>query len=138
MWGFMIERLSERLLLVTAMLLSGVSILLMLPVHAGGPALALAALFGLAARGEGTLANTVLAQYYGRESFGRIAGLVSPFHMAALGAGPLIASLSFDVAGSYTAAFSFFVAGYLIAASLLWLMQPPRLPARLQHIQDQR
>ncbi len=89
MWGFLIERMSERLLLVVAMLLSCFSILLMLPIQAGGPALALAAVFGLAARGEGTLANTVLAQYYGRESFGRIAGLLSPFHMAALGGRPV-------------------------------------------------
>lgn len=132
MWGFLIERLPERLLLVAAMLLSGVSLLLMLPVQAAAPALALAALFGLAGRGEGTLVNTVLAQYYGRQSFGRIAGLVSPFNMAALGAGPLLASISFDLAGSYTIAFWFFIGGYLIAAFLLWLLRQPKLPPRLQ------
>jgi MFS transporter, OFA family, oxalate/formate antiporter len=136
MWGFLIERLPERLLLVTAMLLSGISLMLMLPVQAAGPALALAALFGLAGRGEGTLVNTVLAQYYGRQSFGRIAGLVSPFNMAALGAGPLLASISFDLAGSYTAAFWFFIGSYLVAAFLLWLLKQPKLPARLQEEAD--
>ena len=54
--------------------------------------------------------------------------MVSPFNMAALGLGPLIASLSFDVAGSYTIAFAFFSASYLVSASLLWFMRPPVRP----------
>jgi MFS family permease len=127
-WGFLIERIPERLLLVAAMLLSGTALVLTLPVENAAPALTLAALYGLAGRGEGTLVNTVLAQYFGRASFGRIAGMISPFNMAALGLGPLIASLSFDVAGSYTIAFAGFSASYLVSASLLWFMRPPVRP----------
>ena len=124
-WGFLIERISERLLLVSAMLLSGTSLVLTLPVQTPAPALTLAALYGLAGRGEGTLVNTVLAQFYGRASFGRIAGMVSPFNMIALGVGALLASLSFDLAGSYTIAFAAFSASYLVSASLLWFMRAP-------------
>jgi MFS family permease len=128
-WGFLIERIPERLLLVAAMLLSGTTLVLTLPVESTLPALTLAALYGLAGRGEGTLVNTVLAQYFGRASFGRIAGMVSPFNMVALGLGPLIASLTFDVSGSYTIAFAGFSASYLVSASLLWCMRPPVRPA---------
>ena len=127
-WGFLIERVSERLLLVSAMLLSGASLVLTLPVQTPGPALTLAAVYGLAGRGEGTLVNTVLAQFFGRASFGRIAGLVSPFNMIALGLGPLLASLSFDLAGSYTIAFAAFSGSYLLSATLLWLMRTPQHP----------
>lgn len=125
-WGFLIERMSEKTLLIGAMLLAGVSLVLTLPVQSAAPALVLAALFGLAGRGEGTLVNTVLAQYYGRESYGRILGLLSPFNMAALGLGPLVSSLSFDLAGSYTIAFALFSAGYMVAAVLLALIKTPR------------
>ena len=125
LWGFLIERMSEKVLLIAAMILSGLSLLLMLPVEAAPSALVLAALFGLAGRGEGTLIQTVLAQYYGRESFGRISGLVSPFNMAALGLGPLVASLSFDLAGSYTLAFALFSGGYLCGAGLLTMVRAP-------------
>jgi OFA family oxalate/formate antiporter-like MFS transporter len=127
-WGFLVERVSERLLLAVAMIISGLSLLLTLPVQAAAPALAVAALYGLAARGEGTLVNTVIAQYYGRESYGRIAGMVSPFNMAALGLGPLLASISFDVTGSYTAAFGLFSTTYLSSAALLWLARKPSRP----------
>ena len=127
-WGFLIERISERLLLVAAMVLSGISLLLTLPVQAALPALAVAAVFGTAGRGEGTLVNTVLASYYGRESYGRIAGFVSPFNMAALGLGPLLASLSFDLAGSYDLAFGLFSSSYIASALLLWLVRKPVRP----------
>jgi MFS transporter, OFA family, oxalate/formate antiporter len=127
-WGFLVERMSERLLLVAAMVLSGIALLLTLPVQAAAPALAVAAVYGLAGRGEGTLVNTVLAQYYGRESYGRIAGFVSPFNMAALGIGPLLASLSFDLAGSYNLAFAVFSSTYIASAVLLWLVRKPSRP----------
>ena len=137
-WGFLIERMPERLLLAGAMLLSGFTLLFMIPVETAAPGLVLAALFGLAARGEGALVNTVLAQYFGRASFGRIAGFASPINMAALGVGPLVASISFDVAGSYTSAFAIFTVGYLLAAALLWLMRPPRPPAHLRSVLESR
>lgn len=129
-WGFLVERMSERLLLAAAMILSGASLVLMLPVQSAALALVVAGLYGLAARGEGTLVNTVLAQYYGRESYGRISGLVSPFNFVALGLGPLIASVSFDATGSYTTAFGLFSGTYIASAFLLWLARKPSRPDR--------
>ncbi len=64
-----------------------------------------AALFGLSARGEATLINIILAQYYGRSSYGAISGFVLPFHMVGLGFGPLISSVSFDFTGSLSSTF---------------------------------
>jgi MFS family permease len=127
-WGFLVERFSERVLLAIAMILSGLTLLSMLPVQAAAPGLAVAGLYGLAARGEGTLVNTVLAHYYGRESYGRIAGFVSPFNAVALGLGPLIASVSFDASGSYGGVFGVFSATYIASALLLWLARRPQKP----------
>jgi MFS family permease len=124
-WGFLVERMSERPLLVAAMVLSGLSLLFMLPTHSPLPALVLAALFGFAGRGEGTLVTTVLAQYFGRASFGRIMGSMAPFNMAALGLGPLVASIAFDLVGSYTSVFAVFSCAYLAAALLLSLVRAP-------------
>jgi MFS family permease len=129
-WGFLIERLPEKGLLIGASAISGVSLLFMLPTDAVAPALVLAATFGLAGRGEGPLMSSILAQYYGRDSYGRILGMLSPFNMAALGLGPLVASLSFDFAGSYTIAFALFGAAYVLGAALLMLVRTPQLPPR--------
>ena len=129
-WGFLVERFSERLLLTFAMVLSGFCMWAMLP-NVGAPAaLTVAALYGLIARGEGTLVNMVLAQYYGRESYGRIAGVTSPFNMAALGLGPLCASLSYDLTGAYTIVYGTFGFTYMVSAVLLWMARRPPRPAR--------
>jgi MFS family permease len=131
-WGFLVERMSERLLLACAMVLSGFCMWAMLPTVGAPAALTVAALYGLIARGEGTLVNMVLAQYYGRESYGRIAGVTSPFNMAALGLGPLAASLSYDLTGAYTTVYAVFGFTYLISAVLLWLARKPEQPVRLE------
>jgi len=128
-WGFLVERMSERLLLAAAMVLSSLSLGLMLPVQHAAPAIAVAAVYGMAARGEGTLVNTILAQYYGRDSYGRIAGVVSPFNSLALGIGPLLASICFDLSGSYTIAFALFSGTYLFSAFILVLARKPARPA---------
>jgi hypothetical protein len=72
----------------------------------------------------------VLAQYYGRESYGRIAGVTSPFNMAALGLGPLCASLSYDLTGAYTIVYGTFGFTYMVSAVLLWMARRPARPAR--------
>ena len=128
-WGFLVERMSERLLLAAAMVLSSLSLGLMLPVQHAAPAIAVAAVYGMAARGEGTLVNTILAQYYGRDSYGRIAGVVSPFNSLALGIGSLLASICFDLSGSYTIAFAIFSGTYLFSAFILVLARKPARPA---------
>jgi sugar phosphate permease len=129
-WGFLVERMSERLLLVAATTTAGVTLLVMVLVETPPPALLAAAIYGTAARGEGALVNTMLANYYGRGSYGRIVGFVSPFNSVALGVGPLIASLSFDATGSYDGVFVIFGLISIGAAFFLWLARKPeRQPA---------
>jgi sugar phosphate permease len=124
-WGFLVERMSERLLLVAAMTTAGVTLLIMVVVQTAPPALVAAAIYGTAARGEGALVNTMLANYYGRGSYGRIVGFVSPFNSIALGIGPLIASLSFDTTGSYDGVFALFGVITIGAVFLLWFARKP-------------
>ncbi len=86
-----------------------------------------AVIFGLTSRGEGTLINIILAQYYGRNSFGAISGFVNPFNMLGLGFGPLAASIAFDLTGSYRAVLNVFAAISLLSALLLWIARRPEL-----------
>lgn len=130
-WGFLSERLPERLLASAVMVLTAATILYLQSVRTTGGAFIFAVLFGLAARGEGTLVNIILAQYYGRSSYGTISGFFYPFQMLGLGFGPLISSVSFDLTGSYRAVFTVFIAASFIAAVLLWLAKKPTPPIRI-------
>jgi MFS family permease len=129
-WGFLSEKLPERLLASAVMILTAVSILVLQSVKTNTGAIIFAILFGLTSRGEGTLVNIILAQYFGRSSYGAISGFVFPFNMLGLGIGPLVSSVSFDLTGSYYAVFKVFVVGSILSAILLWLAKKPALPAR--------
>lgn len=130
-WGFLSERISERLLASAVMLLTAASILYLQTVTAAPGAIVFAALFGCTSRGEGMLVNIILAQYYGRNSYGSIGGFVIPFNMIGLGTGPLISSVVFDYTGSYEMIFSVFIALAVVSAVLLWLAKKPALPSRI-------
>jgi len=129
-WGFLSERISERILAATVMALTGSAILYLLSVRTNTGTFIFAVFFGLAVRGEGALFNLIQAQYYGRDSFGAISGLVSPFHMLGLGFGPMISSVSFDLTGSYHAVFSVYVVVAMITAVLMLQAKKPQRPVR--------
>ncbi len=127
-WGFLSERLSERFLASAVMVLTALTVLYLQSVRTTTGAFIFAAIFGLTSRGEGTLVNIILAQYYGRSSYGAINGFVLPFHNIGLGLGPLISSVSFDLTGSYQTLFSTFMGTSMVAAILFWLAKKPALP----------
>jgi sugar phosphate permease len=124
-WGFLTERLPERLMAATVMIISAGAILFLHFVRTAVGAYAFAVIFGLSSRGEGLLVNIILAQYYGRSSFGTINGFVFPFSMIGLGFGPMISAFSFDLTGSYNTGFNIFIVASLIAATLLWIAKKP-------------
>jgi MFS family permease len=131
LWGILTEHVSERACLVAAMLIAAGAILFLFFVRTPSTALLFSTVFGLAARGEGSLVMIVLAQYYGRDSYGTISGIVAPFQMAGLGLGPLITALSYDLTGSYASVFVFLMGSFLVSALAMSLARKPRAPARL-------
>jgi OFA family oxalate/formate antiporter-like MFS transporter len=135
-WGFLSERMSERLLASAVMILTAATVLYLQAVTTPSGAFIFAVFFGLTSRGEGTLVNIILAQYYGRNSYGAISGFVNPFYMIGLGAGPLISSLMFDHTGSYQSIFTIFIALSLVSAMLLWLAKKPILSVKISSRQS--
>jgi len=136
LWGFLSERFPERYLAAGVMVLTAGAVLFLQAVKSPAGAFIFAIFWGLTSRGEGTLVNIILAQYYGRGSYGTISGFVFPFNRLGLGFGPLISSVSFDLTGSYTMVFNFFIAVSLLTALLLWLAKKPALPARAKLPED--
>ena len=63
-------------------------------------ALVFALAWGIFSGAVGTMENMMLAQYYGRDSYGSLLGLFSLFHTAALGLGPTMASVLHGLFGA--------------------------------------
>ena len=68
----------------------------------------------------------IWAKYFGRVHIGAVRGVGVPFTIVFGAAGPILAGLYFDVAGSYAGVFGFFVVAYLIGAlAILVSREPP-------------
>lgn len=129
-WGLASERVSERKMSVGAMIFGALVILAFGFVHSVPAAITCAVLFGVASRGEVTLINVTLAHYFGRSSYGTINGIVLPFQQTGLGLGPIVASIIFDLTGSYHAGFYLFAGCFFFSACCFFLARRPRLPDR--------
>ena len=70
------------------------------------------------------------ADYYGRAIIGTLTGFSQLANVAIAGGAPLVASVLFDVTGSYVPAFLFFVA-VCVGASLAFMLSKP--PAHSSH-----
>ncbi|MCX6022185.1 MAG: MFS transporter [Chloroflexi bacterium] len=130
LWGYLTERVSERTCGVLAMTMAVGAIVLLLFVRDFPAALLFAVVFGIAARGESSLVNMILAQYFGRESYGAISGFVTPFQMVGLGLGPTVASVGYDLFGSYVPVFIAFMGCFILSGTALFLAKKPEPPRR--------
>ena len=88
-------------------------------------ALVFALVWGVFSGAVGSMENMMLAQYYGRESYGSLLGLFSPFQTVALGMGPSLASILRNVSGSYDMLYTVMVGAYLASAVLLLFARAP-------------
>lgn len=126
-WGFLAERYSERMLAITAQLGAAAAVLcLAFGVSGATSALAVSLLIGFAVRGESALTGLIVASYFGRGSFGAIAGLMGSFQLVGLGLGPVLAAALVGRTGSYAALYGAVCAALLVAAGLFALARPPR------------
>jgi len=135
-WGYLAERISERILGMVSALIGGLIIIGVIVSSADVAVLLLSSLYGFAVRGEGAVFSLIIARYFGRGSFGAISGTLVPIGYVGLGIGPPVGSIMHDVTGSY---FSFFVtlaAIHVLGALALFFARPPQLPARLRPAQS--
>ena len=126
-WGWLIERVSARLM-YSAMLamLSGAVLLLFLVGSVVG-ALAAAVLIGTVAAGGNIIPTVVYADYFGRESLGKIRGVAELGVLIGQSTGPLLAGVVFDLQGSYSLIFIVYAS---IAAAASAIVLYARRPVR--------
>ena len=130
-WGYLAERISERLLGMVSSFLGGLVIFAVMLNSSELIAPLLAALYGLAVRGEGAVFNLLIARYFGRGSFGAISGTLLPIGYVGLGIGPPLGSLMHDASGSYATLLGSLVVCHMLGTAVLFFARAPRLPERL-------
>ena len=83
---------------------------------------------GLVVRGEGALIGIIIANYFGRWSYGAISGVLTTFQLAGLGVGPLIGALIHARVESWSILFTCLAAFYGLAAVFFWSAKKPSPP----------
>ena len=70
----------------------------------------------------------LLAQYFGRNSYGVISGVATQATFIGLGLGPVTMALLYQATGAYTAVFITATCTFTIAATVLLLLRKPTHP----------
>ncbi len=124
-WGLLADRFQPRLLAAFATVLTLGIAALFIPFGRGPAGFAVAIAWGTASGGLNVLGSMMLAQYYGRGSYGAIAGLTGPFQMLFLGLGPTFGSLIYTFTDGYGAIWIYSLAAYAAAAVLIFAARRP-------------
>ena len=135
-WGFLADKFGPRPCMVstiTGAVLSG--LFLATGVDSLWTAYLFAVLWGFFSNTVGTLEHMLLAQYFGRGSFGAILGSLGPLQTTALGIAPVFGSYLLTFTHSYTVVFIVLMAMYAGAGMLILLAKAPRLPPRATQTQ---
>ncbi len=130
-WGVLADKLGPRYcmtLTITGAVLSGA--FLMFGVNSVWTAYLFAILWGFFSNTVGTLEHMLLAQYFGRGSFGAILGSLGPMQTTALGVAPVFGSYLYTFTQNYTLVFAVLMIMYAGAGMLIFLAKAPQLPPR--------
>ena len=125
LWGQLAARLTARWCIVGALALSAAAALALLRVDSLLAAYVFGVLWGLFHSGLEVLRYIFMADYYGRDSYGAIAGTMRPFEAGGLGVGQLVGPLIYDFTGSYTLLILSSSALLFISAALMLLARRP-------------
>jgi MFS family permease len=125
-WGYLANLITPRRCMVVALAVSGIMLLYLTMVSSLATALAFALVFGTFSGAADSLQSMMLAQYYGRGSYGSNLGVVVLFQTMALGLGPALGSVVREVAGSYKVLYIILAVAYITAGLLIFLARAPR------------
>ena len=127
-WGYLADRFNPRRCFIWAMVVASGSILYLFTVTSLPTAYAFGVFWGLSSGASGVLITMLVAQYFGRSSYGAITGSLRPFEAGGLGLGQSLGAIIYDVFGTYRWLFVTMLLGHVCAAALIFMSRTPVLP----------
>ena len=133
-WGLLADQITPRRCLMVALIIASAMDIFLVYVDTLPTAYAFAVVWGISSGSIGSLEHMMLAQYYGRNSYGSILGSFGPLQTLALGLGPGLGALIRDLTGSYNLLFISMAFLYISAIGLIFLAREPTLPNRVSEL----
>ena len=130
-WGWVLEKIQARWAYSMVFVILGVSTLYLLAVDSTAQALVASGLIGCVSGGSNVVISIMYADYYGRNSLGRIRGVSETGVLIGQAVGPLLAGILFDSRGSYSFVFILFGVLALACSLLVLTAKPPARPVKI-------
>lgn len=130
LWGHLASRFTPRRVLIVALMASSLTVYFLLNVDSLISAYLFGICWGIVSGSIGALEEMLIAQYFGRYSFGTITGSLAPFTMAALGLGPFLGAGVREAFGSYDELYILLSIIYVVGAALIYFAKQPPPPVR--------
>lgn len=120
LFGSLTDRFSTKLVVACSLLLQATGVCLLLVAENYSTLVMSGLFFGMGYGGMATLWAVLIGELYGRLSFSRVMGAMSPMIMPFNIVGLPFANLVFDSTGSYVPAYAALLLGYTVALGALW------------------
>jgi MFS family permease len=127
LFGWIVDRIEERRAFWLSLGVQAVGVFLVLSTREYSFLLLAGALFGLGMGGVVPLWAALIGAGFGRNEFGSVMGLMSPFMAPIQALGVPFAGWIFDRTGSYDLAFQAFLGIYALAAFVLFFLRLPEV-----------
>ena len=124
-WGWVTDKVDVRYAFSGMFLFQAGSTLYLIFVGGTTGGFLAAALFGVVSAGSNVVPAVMYANYFGRNSLGKIRGLGEIGVLVGQGTGPVIAGILFAIQGDYTTIFIVFVLLALTCSLLLFKVRDP-------------
>ncbi|MDE3100703.1 MAG: MFS transporter [Chloroflexota bacterium] len=128
------DRIEKRLVIAVDLAVGMAAVALLATANSPAVFVAAGALFGLCWGIRSPIYMSLLADYFGRRSYGRIAGTIQGLALPLAFLGPIGVGAVVDVAG-YRAAFALLVVVSAIGSAAFFMAKPPFLPGALHAAQ---
>ena len=122
--GLFADRVSARVALTVNFAFSMLGMAMLLGAGRVAPLVGFIVCYGLTVGAPLVLMPMVMAESLGIRRLGLVMGITGMFATAGAAIGPVLAGRIFDVSGSYSSAFSVFVAMWLLASASIFACQP--------------
>lgn len=125
LFGYIADFVDTRAALLVSMGFQVSGTLLLLFAESYPMLLVVGAVFGLGMGGVVPLWGSLIGEYFGRDSFGRVMGLMGPCMLPIQVSGVPFAGLIYDLTGEYTIAYLTYLGIYVFASIWLLSLQRP-------------
>ena len=124
-FGWLGDRFEKRKVMVATLLLLALGCFLLANVTTFWQVIPFLIIYAPAYGGGAALMFAIRGEYFGRDAFGTISGLMDFVQMFGLVLGPLFAGYVYDETGSYQAAFYSFAAAATVSAAIMMFLKKP-------------